>query len=142
MGLSQNVYLEPYIKMPIKYTDEEESIRVCEKHGEVDKSDNFCKECGRPIVAIGSRWKRRLLYSDITEEQYLWSFTQGKYMFLLNNTGKFHRPQPNRVLPLSKKDIDAQITEFKKLHQVDIEFLESKFNIKLEINFGLLYHVV
>lgn len=145
MNLDRNIHLEPFIKIPNQYFTKKDTIKTCEIHGENNRGEKFCKECGNPIIEKEVDKQYRLWYRDITGNENLWEHTEGDFTYLLSNIrnvcSKFSRPNNNEILSVSQKDIDEQKDEFKTYHSKDIELLKSKLNIKIEINFGLLYHV-
>lgn len=146
MGLSRNICIEPFIRIPIQYKDYEYEIRTCGEH-ENENCDKYCPICGKPIYSIILKEKREIntyweLINDMEDEAFC-SHTKDSWMYLWSNYQKGLKidTDANIYTQITPELMSDMIDDFKNTHKEDILRLEARLNREINVEFGFLYHV-
>lgn len=143
MGVSLDIYLEPFIRVPKQYNLYEANFRTCGDHRN-HNNDKFCPECGKEIVILSETKKSVIHPDDLIGNDNLWYIFQEEMMYLLSNKHKFGFDHEEYVEPIiiTPELLAQKINEFEDKHKEDIDLLKEKLNIDVKVEFGYIqrYH--
>ena len=137
-----SILVEPFIKIRKQYEKYKTTAMMCENKHEHYHGEKFCKECGKEVKEIEVK-KEQLIWTDeLIGSENFWHQTGGKFMYLFSNIHDigFSNPYENEMQVLSEKEMNSCIEIFKEKHKTDIELLENRLNIKVKVEFGVMYH--
>jgi hypothetical protein len=142
MSLSRILHLEPFIRLPIQYEVCTEVINICENHGKSINGDKFCGKCGSRIIEKEIEFKQRLHYFELMDNEHFVCYFEDESMYLSSNLYSFgFSTRGDEYQPITPEKIKSAIKKFKTKHKKDIQALEEKLGIAIEVEFGFLNEV-
>ncbi len=142
MGIYRKVLIEPFIKIKEQYKKYKTTARMCENNHAHYHSEKFCKECGKEVKEVEVEKEQLIWPDELIGSENFWHQTSNEFMYLFSNCYDigFSKPDENEMKILSNDEIKSCIEVFKEKHKIDIELLEKKLKIKIEVEFGVMYH--
>lgn len=140
MGLSRNIHIGPFIKIPLQYEEFEKDIKTCGKH-ENHKGDKFCPICGKEITIQKVSDTSMMWPDDLIGNENFYHYVENDEMFLFSNTKSLTDIDTieNVFTLINSELINEMISDFKEKHKMDIMLLETKINQNVNIQFGFVY---
>jgi hypothetical protein len=141
MGIDRTIHLGAFIKIPIQYKEDIETVRTCGKH-ENHSDDNFCPICGDKIKEIKQPLEIEMDIYDIIGNSNFINYNEENVMYLFSNLYNCEiETEYNVFTTLTSKLIQEKINFFEKKHINDINLLKTKLNIDIKVEFGFVYYI-
>lgn len=153
MGMSYNVYVGPFLRVPTFRKDVPVPSYQCTGCGnkKVDKSTPFCPKCGNPVqntpvtqsqlviprpYDLADEFNEKMF---IAESGYSMAKHVGYVDWMPNRRGfgtTLHSYEDSEALILSQTDRDAALAHFVANHQSLVDAAEALFGVKVQVLYG------
>ena len=134
------IHIGAYFVIPVQYEYYETDVRTCGEHIIYDHKAKFCSSCGKEIKTQKIEKKRLLSISDIVGNENLHSYFIKENMYVFSNIKllKEINLEEDIMSDITCDIINQNIETFKNTHKANIDILENKLNLKVDIKFGVM----
>ena len=152
MGVSQSVYIGPYVRLEMAATTRDQVIasctnESCKQHGRRVHS-KFCPDCGAKVDDVTITVNAVVGFNDFLEsvdyehEDELWmpEYLGGTgEQILLCNYGDYHFYEDSLVRSLAdvNEQLATEMTIFNERHKVLLEKMQKFFGDKMSVHYGV-----
>ena len=142
MGIYRKVLIEPFIKIKKQYEKYTATENACINNHIYYHNEKYCNKCGEEIKEMQVEKEQLIWPMELIGNENFWHETDDNYMYLFSNCYNigFSDPAENQMKILFDEEIKSCIDVFKEKHKIDIKLIEKKLNIKVDVEFGIMYH--